>query len=201
VGADLGRAGGGSRHRPRPRVVLVFPSVTGGMTAISVGYVVCLAPLIFILYRLPGSATPPPGSTGAAASGAGGRPDVRALPRPRDKGFGLVFIAKFLITLAETIALLYLYYYLQDVVHYPRTQGDGQLILILNRDGGGHHRDGLRSGAVADLSKRLPPVRPWLSSVLMAATGFPARRVSPTWALVLVCAFHPRRRLRRLPVG
>ena len=32
--------------------------------------------------------------------------------------------------LAETIALLYLYYYLQDVVHY-RDPGHGQLILVL----------------------------------------------------------------------
>ena len=45
------------------------------------------------------------------------------------QGFGLVWLGKFLIVLAETIALLYLYYYLQDVVHY-RNPGQGQLILI-----------------------------------------------------------------------
>ena len=34
-------------------VVYVFPSVTAGMTAISVGYVVCLIPLLVVLHRLP----------------------------------------------------------------------------------------------------------------------------------------------------
>ncbi|HEX3515214.1 MAG TPA: MFS transporter, partial [Trebonia sp.] len=142
-------------------VVEVFPSVTAGMTAISVGYVVCLIPLVIVLYRLPrmshtaqdtaaAGTEPGPASaaasgavaSGAAASGAAasasappaaaaapGRPGIRAL-LSLDQGFGLVWTGKFLVTLAETIALLYLYYYLQDVVHY-RNPGQGQLILVL----------------------------------------------------------------------
>src|SRR3984885_2999244 len=54
-------------------VVYVFPSVTAGMTAISVGYMVCLIPLLVVLYRLPrvsyepsGAASPEPGGTGPA---------------------------------------------------------------------------------------------------------------------------------------
>jgi MFS family permease len=102
-------------------VVLVFPSVTAGMTAISVGYVVCLIPLVVVLYRLPRISYQGPHRSG--------RPDLRAL-LSTGGGFGLVFVGKFLIMLAETVALLYLYYYLQDVVHY-RHPGDGQLLLIL----------------------------------------------------------------------
>jgi MFS family permease len=165
-------------------VVLLFPSVTGGMTAISVGYVVCLAPLVFILYRLPRVSYAPPGSADAAASGVGGRPDVRAL-LAAGQGFGLVFIAKFLITLAETIALLYLYYYLQDVVHY-RDPGDGQLILILIATVAAIIAT-VSVGRVADLSNGYRRYAV-LSSVLMAATGFLLAGFA-AWALVLVCAF------------
>jgi MFS family permease len=169
-------------------VVLVFPSVTGGMTAISVGYVVCLAPLILVLYRLPrisyASPDPPGTGTGTGTGARGGRPDVRAL-LAAGQGFGLVFIAKFLITLAETIALLYLYYYLQDVVHY-RDPGDGQLILILIATVAAIIAT-VSVGRVADLSNGYRRYAV-LSSVLMAATGFLLAGFA-SWALVLVCAF------------
>src|SRR6202035_773112 len=66
-------------------VVLVFPSVSAGMTAISVGYVVCLIPLVVVLYRLPRV------SYGPSALTSGGRPDIRAL-LAASQGFGLVFI-------------------------------------------------------------------------------------------------------------
>ena len=158
-------------------VVLVFPSVTAGMTAISVGYVVCLAPLILVLYRLPRASYDPPHP-------AGRRPDLRAL-LSAERGFGLVFIGKFLIMLAETIALLYLYYYLQDVVHY-RDPGDGQLILILIATAAAIIAT-VAVGRVADLSDGYRRYAV-LSSVLMAATGFLLAGFA-AWALVLVCAF------------
>jgi MFS family permease len=117
-------------------VVYVFPSATAGMTAISVGYVVCLIPLLLVLYRLPrvryespGPASSGQGSSDAAAAATPPRLGVRAL-LSLERGFGLVWAGKFLITLAETVALLYLYYYVQDVVRY-RDPGQGQLILVL----------------------------------------------------------------------
>lgn len=164
-------------------IVLVFPSVAGGMTAISVGYVVCLAPLIVVLYRLPRvsyDSTDPP----AAAGRRGGRPDFRAL-LAAERGFGFVFIGKFLIMLAETIALLYLYYYLQDVVHY-RDPGEGQLILILIATLAAIIAT-VAVGRVADLSGGYRRYAV-LSSVLMAATGFLLAGYA-AWGLVLVCAF------------
>ena len=162
-------------------VVLVFPSVTAGMTAISVGYVVCLFPLIVVLYRLPRVSYGPAGSP---ATGTSGRPDLRAL-LATGQGFGLVFVGKFLIMLAETVALLYLYYYLQDVVHY-RHPGDGQLILILIATVAVIIAT-VAVGRVADLSGGYRRYAV-LSSVLMAATGFLLAGFA-TWALVLVCAF------------
>lgn len=47
----------------------------------------------------------------------------------RHSGFRSVWLGRFLVILANTIALLYLYYYLQDVIHY-RKPGEGQLILV-----------------------------------------------------------------------
>jgi len=157
-------------------VVLVFPSVTAGMTAISVGYIVCLAPLIVVLYRSPRVSYDSPGS--------GGRPDLRAL-LATGQGFGLVFIGRFLIMLAETIALLYLYYYLQDVVHY-RDPGDGQLILILIATVAAIIAT-VVVGRIADLSDGYRRFAV-LSSVLMAGTGFLLAGYA-AWGLVLVCAF------------
>lgn len=164
-------------------VVLVFPSVVGGMTAISVEYVVCLIPLVVLLRRLP-RVSHGPSASSAAGSPAGGRPDIRAL-LVASQGFGLVFVGRFLIMLAETIALLYLYYYLQDVVHY-RDPGDGQLILILIATVAVVIAT-VAVGRVADLSGgyRLYAV---LSSLLMAATGFLLAGFA-MWGLVLVCAF------------
>ena len=187
-------------------VVLVFPSVTAGMTAISVGYVVCLVPLVLVLYRLPrvsyaspGAAASGPdgtGTAGAATTGAAGtrpelapaavtrRPAIRAL-LSLEQGFGLVWTGKFLVTLAETIALLYLYYYLQDVVHY-RNPGQGQLILVLIAT----IAVIVATVAVGRVADRSGGYRRYavLASVLMAATGFVLAGFA-TWALVIVCAF------------
>jgi MFS family permease len=160
-------------------IVLVFPSIAGGMTAISIGYVVCLAPLIVVLYRLPRVRYDSPDSPAAS-----GRPDFRAL-LAAERGFGLVFFGKFLIMLAETIALLYLYYYLQDVVHY-RDPGDGQLILILIATVAAVIAT-VAVGRVADLSGGYRRYAV-LSSLLMAATGFLLAGYA-AWGLVMVCAF------------
>jgi MFS family permease len=193
-------------------VVLVFPSVTAGMTAISVGYVVCLVPLVLVLYRLPrvsyaspGTAASGPdgtgtaegaGTAGAATTRAAGtrpelapaavarRPAIRAL-LSLEQGFGLVWAGKFLITLAETIALLYLYYYLQDVVHY-RNPGQGQLILVLIATVAVI----VATVAVGRVADRSGGYRRYavIASVLMAATGFVLAGFA-MWAVVIVCAF------------
>jgi MFS family permease len=161
-------------------IVLVFPSVTAGMTAISVGYMICLIPLVIVLYRLPRVSY----AAEAGARSVGGRWGIRGLLMT-ERGFGLVFVGKFLIMLAETIALLYLYYYLQDVVHY-RDPGDGQLILILIATVAAIAAT-VVVGRVADLSGGYRRYAV-LSSALMAATGFLLAGFA-VWALVLVCAF------------
>ena len=198
-------------------VVLVFHSVTAGMIAIAVGYVVCLIPLLFVLHRLPRVSylpeEPPPGSRSAgsavgsaagirpasasdadAAAGAGagavsasaGGADwlatVRALSA--GQGFGLVWVGKFLITLAETIALLYLYYYLQDVVHY-RNPGQGQLVLVVIATVAVIIAT-VAVGRVADLSGGYRKYAV-LSSVLMAVTGFVLAGFA-SWSLVVVAS-------------
>ena len=192
-------------------VVLVFHSVTAGMIAIAVGYVVCLIPLLFVLHRLPRVSylpeEPPPGSrsagsaagirpasasdadagagAGAVSASAGGADwlaTVRALSA--GQGFGLVWVGKFLITLAETIALLYLYYYLQDVVHY-RNPGQGQLVLVVIATVAVIIAT-VAVGRVADLSGGYRKYAV-LSSVLMAVTGFVLAGFA-SWSLVVVAS-------------
>jgi MFS family permease len=182
-------------------VVEVFRSVTAGMIAISIGYVVCLIPLVIVLYRLPRvsyasantTGTSPDGAAAeAAATGTGpapapdsatGWPGIRAM-LPIGQGFGLVWVGKFLVILAETVALLYLYYYLQDVVHYP-DPGQGQLILVLTATLAVVVAT-VAVGRVADLSGGYRRYAV-LSSLVMAATGFVLGGFA-VWALVVVCA-------------
>lgn len=218
-------------------VIEVFPSVTAGMTAISIGYVTCLIPLIIVLYRLPrmshapaagagsaldtsttgdarpveravtntgtstgtgaienstaagtGLARPPATPAGASPAGASAgpasRPGVRAL-LSLDQGFGLVWTGKFLVTLAETVALLYLYYYLQDVVHY-HNPGQGQLILVLIATLAVIVAT-VAVGRVADLTDGYRRYAV-LASLVMAAVGFVLAGFA-LWAVVVVCAF------------
>jgi MFS family permease len=160
-------------------VVLVFPTVTAGMTVISINYVVCLIPLVFVLYSLPRVSYP-----AADTTDPGRRPPLREL-LSIGQGFSLVWVGKFLVTLAETVALLYLYYYLQDVVRY-RNPGQGQLILILTATLAVIVAT-VVIGRVADLSGGYRRYAV-LSSVLMAASGFVLAGFA-TWALVIVCAF------------
>ena len=159
-------------------VVEVFPSVTAGMTAISIGYVVCLIPLVVVLYRLPRV------SYESSSTGGARRPGIRAL-LSAGQGFGLVWLGKFLVILAETVALLYLYYYLQDVVHYANP-GQGQLILVLIATIAVIVAT-VAVGRAADLSGGYRRYAV-LSSVVMAATGFVLAGFA-MWAVVIVCAF------------
>ena len=184
-------------------VVEVFTSVTAGMTAISVGYVVCLIPLVVVLYRLPRVSL---AAHDTASAGADGAPDRGGAPRDAGHapeagaaasppglrallsmgpGFGLVWLGKFLVTLAETVALLYLYYYLQDVVHY-RDPGQGQLILVLIAT----MAVIVATVAVGRVADRSGGYRRYavLASVVLAATGFVLAGFA-LWAVVVVCAF------------
>jgi MFS family permease len=165
-------------------VVEVFPSVTAGMTAISVGYVVCLIPLVLVLYRMPRVSYAQDAGTASASGDVARPPGIRAL-MSMGQGFGLVWLGKFLITLAETVALLYLYYYLQDVVHY-RNPGQGQLILVLIATLAVIVAT-VAVGRLADLSAGYRRYAV-LSSVVLAATGFVLAGTA-VWALVIICAF------------
>jgi MFS family permease len=173
------------------------------MTAISVGYVVCLIPLVVVLYRLPRVSL---AAQVTAPAGAGGAPDRGSAPREPGRapeagaaasppgirallsvgpGFGLVWLGKFLVTLAETVALLYLYYYLQDVVHF-RDPGQGQLILVLIAT----MAVIVATVAVGRVADRSGGYRRYavLASVVLAATGFVLAGFA-LWAVVVVCAF------------
>ena len=87
--------------------------------------------------------------------------------------------------LANSIALLYLYYYLQDVIHYPKP-GTGQLILVSVAVGATI----IATVAIGRLSDRSAGYRRYamLAATLLAATGFVLAVVS-SWDPVIVCAF------------
>jgi len=161
-------------------VVYVFPSVTAGMTAISVGYMACLIPLLVVLRRLPRVSYAQAVSGAAAAR----RPGVRAL-LSLERGFGLVWTGKLLVTLAETVALLYLYYYVQDVVRY-RNPGQGQLILVLIAT----LAVIVATVVVGRVADRSGGYRRYavLSSLVLAATGFVLAGFAQ-WAVAIACAF------------
>jgi MFS family permease len=167
-------------------VVLVFPSTTAGMLSVAVGYGLFLIPLVVVLHRLPRV------SSGSADAGdarprqgliAGSLPAFRALLGGR--GFRSVMAGRFLIMLAETIALLYIYYYLQDDIRYPNP-GHGQLTLILIATIATIMAT-VTVGRVADRSGGYRRYS-MLASVLMAATGLALAGLTQ-WTLVMVCAF------------
>jgi len=167
-------------------VVLVFPSTTAGMLSVAVGYGLFLAPLVVVLYRLPRV------SSGSADAGdarprrgliAGSLPTFRTLLGER--GFRSVMAGRFLIMLAETIALLYIFYYLQDDIRYPNP-GHGQLILILIATAATIAAT-ITVGRVADRSGGYRRYSV-LASVLMAATALALAGLTE-WTLVMVCAF------------
>jgi MFS family permease len=167
-------------------VVLVFPSTTAGMLSVAVGYGLFLIPLVVVLHRLPRV------SSGSADAGdarprqgliAGSLPAFRTLLGGR--GFRSVMAGRFLIMLAETIALLYIYYYLQDDIRYPNP-GHGQLILILIAT----IATIMATVTVGRVADRSGGYRRYsvLASVLMAATGLALAGLTE-WTLVMVCAF------------
>jgi len=168
-------------------VVLVFPTTTAGMLSVAFGYGIFLFPLVVVLYRLPRVGSRSAGAAGAARPRrgliAGSLPAFRALLGGR--GFRSVMAGRFLIMLAETIALLYIYYYLQDDIRYPNP-GHGQLILILIAT----IATILATVAVGRVADRSGGYRRYsvLASVLMAATALALAGLSE-WTLVMVCAF------------
>ena len=156
------------------------------MLSVAVGYGLFLAPLVVVLYRLPRV------SSGSADAGdarprrgliAGSLPTFRTLLGER--GFRSVMAGRFLIMLAETIALLYIFYYLQDDIRYPNP-GHGQLILILIATAATIAAT-ITVGRVADRSGGYRRYSV-LASVLMAATALALAGLTE-WTLVMVCAF------------
>jgi MFS family permease len=156
-------------------VVLLFPGASGGLLAVTVVYAVCLTPLVVALYRLPRR----------PAAGPGSRTRVTALLSVRDGGFGLVWSGKFLVMLANAIALLYLFYYLQDVVHYPRP-GAGQLILVVVATAAAIAGT-VTVGRLADRSEGYRRYAV-LAAAVMGATAAVLAGIS-LWPLVIACAF------------
>jgi MFS family permease len=157
-------------------IVLVFPSEAGGMTAIAVIYAVCLVPLVLILRRLPRVQLDGPGRYV--------RDGLKALVNG-GTGYTAVWIGQFLMELANSIALLYLYYYLQDVIHYANPSR-GQLILV----GVATAATILATVAVGRLADRSVGYRRYamLATTLLAATGFTLAVIN-SWDPVIACAF------------
>jgi MFS family permease len=173
-------------------VVLAFPGTRAGMTAVTVMYVVCLAPLVLVLHWLPRvSYSTSASASASAAAGSAMRPGARfadgmAALLSAGQGFGKVWAGKFLVILAETVALLYLFYYLQDVVHYGNP-GQGQLILVLIATAAVIVATVI-VGRIADRSPGGYRRYAVLASGLMAVTGF-VLAFGTAWGLVVVCAF------------
>ena len=157
-------------------IVLVFPSVTGGMTAITVIYAV----------GLPRWWCCSAGCRGCSSAVPAG-PSARACKALLNGGTGYsaVWIGQFLMELANSIALLYLYYYLQDVIHYPNP-GTGQLILV----GVATAATILATVTIGRLADRSAGYRRYamLATTLLAATGFTLAVIN-SWDPVIACAF------------
>ncbi len=99
-------------------VGVVFAGISAGINSLVILYVVTVVPFTVVAARLP------------KIAGQSSRTDMRFLAElAKHQGFRSVWLGRFLVILANTIALLYLYYYLQDVIHY-RNPGQGQLILV-----------------------------------------------------------------------
>lgn len=171
-------------------VTELFAGAAAGMLAVAVTYAACLAPLVVVLYRLPrvtrGPAFPQ-ASEGAESAGSppAGRRALATLMLAAGQGFGQVWLGKFLVMLANSIALLYLYYYLQDVVRY-RHPGVGQLILVVIAT----FASILATVAVGRLADRSAGYRRYavLATALLAATAG-VLAGTDSWPVVVACAF------------
>ena len=166
-------------------VVLVFPGTRAGMAAVTCFYVVCLVPLVVVLHRLPRVRPPDgPAESGQAAE-KGGASLASLLALGNGNGFGAVWIGKFFVMLANSVALLYLYYYLQDDIHYAKP-GTGQLILVVMAT----VATVLATVTIGRIADRTASYRRYavLATVLLGVTGF-ALAVISSWTLVIICAF------------
>jgi MFS family permease len=155
-------------------VGVIFPGVSAGITALVVLYVVALVPFTVAAARLPQTA----GNSTSA--------DFRFLVElAKHQGFRSVWLGRFLVILANTIALLYLYYYLQDVIHY-RNPGEGQLILVTIATIA-TAAAAVVAGRLADRSGRYR-IFVVQAVVAMAVAGFVLAAIG-TWAIAVVAAF------------
>ena len=173
MGAGLGRPGG-RLIIGLAAVVLAFRSTTAGMLSVAAGYGLFLIPLVVVLLRLPRAGDGSADARPRQGLIAGSLPAFRALLGGR--GFRSVMAGRFLIMLAETIALLYIYYYLQDDIRYPNP-GHGQLILILIAT----IATIMATVTVGRVADRSGGYRRYsvLASVLMAATALALAGASP----------------------
>jgi MFS family permease len=154
-------------------VGLVFLGPRSGMTALTCVYFVCLTPLVVLLRRLPRREFRPPS----------GRPMLATLVSGGN-GFGIVWISKFLVTLGNSIVVLYLFYYLQDDIHYPNPSA-GQVTLVVAST----LATIVATVIIGRLADRSGGYR-WyavVSTAVIAAAGFVLAGIN-SWTLVLVCA-------------
>ena len=111
--------------------------------------------------------------------------------------FAWAWITRFLISLSNAMATLYLLFFLKDQVHYADPE-QGQTILIAIY-AVGTMATAVIGGRMSDRSGRRK-IYVIVSSVVMAVSGVMLAGL-PTFAWCMVAAGDPRRGLRRLPRG
>jgi len=155
-------------------VGVIFPGISAGITSLVILYVVTLVPFTVVAARLPKKA------------GKSTATDIRFIVElAKHSGFRSVWLGRFLVILANTIALLYLYYYLQDVIHYKKP-GEGQLILVTIATVA-TALAAVTAGRLADRSGRYR-IFVVQAVVVMAIAGFVLAAIG-TWAVAIAAAF------------
>jgi MFS family permease len=155
-------------------VGVIFPGISAGITSLVILYVVTLVPFTVVAAGMPKKA------------GKSTATDIRfIIELAKHSGFRSVWLGRFLVILANTIALLYLYYYLQDVIHYKKP-GEGQLILVTIATIA-TALAAVIAGRLADRSGRYR-IFVVQAVVAMAIAGFVLAAIS-TWAVAIVAAF------------
>jgi MFS family permease len=142
------------------------------LAGLAVIYGVCLAPLVVVLRSRPGRPGPPRSA----------RP---VLLLARSGAFSQVWTGKFLVILANGLAVMYLYYYLQDVIHRP-DPGDSQLVLVLVST----VATAASAAIVGRLADRSGAYQRFavIGTALMALIAFELSAIG-TWPLAIVGAF------------
>lgn len=154
-------------------VGVILPGISAGITALVIVYAISLVPFIVTAARMPKTA------------GRSTTTDIGFIVElARHSGFRSVWLGRFLVILANTIALLYLYYYLQDVIHY-RKPGEGQLILVTIATIA-TALAAVIAGRLADRSGRYR-IFVVQAVVAMAIAGFVLAAIG-TWAIAVVAA-------------